>query len=31
MNFDQAMRAITTALSLTGLFGVIAGVYFGGW
>lgn len=31
MNFDQAMKTITTALSLTGFFAVIAGVYFGGW
>lgn len=31
MNFDQAMKAITTALSLAGFFAVIAGVYFGGW
>lgn len=31
MTFDKAMKAITTALSLTGFFAVIAGVYFGGW
>ncbi|UTQ79834.1 hypothetical protein vBVnaSL3_16 [Vibrio phage vB_VnaS-L3] len=31
MNFDQTMKAITTALSLAGFFTVIAGVYFGGW
>lgn len=31
MSFDQTMKAATTALSLTGFFVVIAGVYFGGW
>lgn len=31
MNFDQTMKVITIALSLTGFFAVIAGVYFGGW
>lgn len=31
MNFENAMKYTTTALSLTGFFAVIAGVYFGGW
>lgn len=31
MNFDQAMKLVTTAISMAMFFAVIAGVFYGGF